>query len=92
MDVYGNLEPEYFALITGDVNVAICARRRMVSSGRRTAKSKEELMNVAIDQVVGVRIGSTLRYDFSKSGVVVEMKDGTIEWSAVIEIKCEGIM
>lgn len=68
----------------GDVKVAICARRSTVSRGNRTASSKPDPMKVNKFHMDGLRTGSRDRYDFRKSGVVVIMKLGKLEWRIVI--------
>lgn len=63
----------------GEVKVAICARRRTVSSGNRTASSRPDPRKVNRFHMDGLRTGSSDIYDFSKSGVVVVMKFGRLE-------------
>lgn len=45
----------------GDVQVAICARRRTVSSGNLIDKSRAEPIKVATDQLAGFIAGSSPR-------------------------------
>ena len=68
----------------GDVKVAICARRSTVSRGNRTASSPPDPMKVNKFHMDGLRTGSRERYSFRKSGVVVIMKFGKLEWRIVI--------
>jgi len=75
----------------GEVQVAICARRRTVSSGNLMDKSSAEPRKVKIDQVVGFIAGSMARYCFRKSGVDVAMNDGIAEVRNVMGIRCVGV-
>jgi hypothetical protein len=76
--------PVYCCRKLGDVKVAICARRNTVSRGNRTASSKPDPRNVNRFHMDGLRIGSRERYVFKKSGVVVRMKFGRLEWRIVM--------
>lgn len=75
----------------GDVQVAICARRRTVSKGNFIDRSKAEPANVARLQVAGFMAGSSLRYDFKNTGVLVEIKAGIVDVKNVIGMRCPGI-
>jgi hypothetical protein len=68
----------------GDVQVAICARRRTVSSGNLMDKSIAEPRNVAILQLAGFIAGSSPRYDFSTTGVLVDMSVGRVDVKKVM--------
>lgn len=68
----------------GDVNVAICARRRTVSSGNRRPISRPDERKVKALQVDGLTIGSRERYDFRKRGVLELTRLGRVEYKIVI--------
>jgi hypothetical protein len=68
----------------GDVHVAICARRSTVSSGNLMDRSNAEPKKVAILQLAGFMAGSSPRYDFSITGVLVEINVGSVEVKKVI--------
>ena len=68
----------------GDVHVAICARRRTVSSGNLMDKSTAEPKNVAMLQLAGFIAGSSPRYVLSTIGVLVEISVGSVEVKKVI--------
>jgi hypothetical protein len=68
----------------GDVQVAICARRRTVSSGNLMDKSMAEPRNVATLQLAGFIAGSSPRYDFSTTGVLVDMSVGRVDVKKVM--------
>lgn len=75
----------------GEVQVAICARRRTVSKGNLMDKSSAELANVATLQLAVFIAGSRPKYDFRKTGVLVEISAGKVEVRNVIGIRCVGI-
>jgi hypothetical protein len=64
---------------TGEVNVAIWARRRTVSRGKRTPSSRPDARKVKRLQVDGLRTGSRERYDLRKRGVLVLRRFGRVE-------------
>lgn len=75
----------------GEVHVAICARRRTVSSGNFMDRSSALPRNVKIDQVVGFIAGSMERYCFRRRGVDVAMKVGMLEVRKVIGMRWVGV-
>jgi len=54
-------------------------------------KSRAELANVATLQLAGFIAGSSPKYDFRKTGVLVEINVGKVEVRNVIGTRCEGI-
>jgi hypothetical protein len=76
----------------GEVKVAICARRRTVSRGKRTASSTPEPMKLNKFQEDGCSTGSRERYDLRINGVLAVIKFGRLEWRMVIGIRCGGIV
>lgn len=76
---------------SGDVHVAICARRSTVSSGNFTPRSSVDATKVATLQLLGFRTGSMLRYDFRKRGAEVEINAGSVDVRKVIGTRCVGI-
>lgn len=75
----------------GAVHVAICARRRMVSSGNLMDRSRAELANVARLQLAGFMAGSSPRYDLRTTGVLVEIKVGSVDEKKVMGMRWDGI-
>ena len=75
----------------GDVNVAICARRRTVSSGNRRPNSRPDEMKVKRLQVDGLTTGSRERYDFRKRGVLMLIRFGRVEDKTVIGRRWGGV-
>lgn len=85
------LEDEMGSDCFGEVHVAICARRRTVSSGNLMDRSSAELAKVAKLQLAGFMAGSSFRYDFRKTGVLAERSVGKVEVRNVMGMRCEGI-
>lgn len=76
---------------SGDVQLAIWARRRTVSRGNLMDKSTADPRKVKIDQDVGFMAGSRRRLFFRKRGVDVEISVGIEEAKNVIGMRWEGI-
>jgi hypothetical protein len=76
---------------TGDVNVAIWARRRTVSSGTRSPISSPDAINVKRLQLDGFSTGSRERYDFRNSGVPWTSRVGSVDVRRVMGRRCGGI-
>lgn len=75
----------------GDVQVAICALRRIVSSGNLTLRSNADARNVSIDQDVGFMAGSRFKFDLRNRGVEVAMKVGIVDVRNAIGIRWTGV-
>jgi len=84
-------EEEVGGEYAGDVHVAIWARRRTVSSGNLIDRSTAEPRNVAMLQLAGFIAGSSPRYDFSTTGVLVEISVGIVDVRKVIGRRWAGI-
>lgn len=76
----------------GDVNAAICARRRTVSRGNLRPISRPDERKLKAFQIDGLRIGSSERYDFRKRGVLELTRFGRVEYKTVIGRRWGGIM
>lgn len=71
----------------GDVQVAICARRRTVSRGNLIERSNAEPTKEARLQLAGFMAGSRPKYDLRKTGVLVEMRVGRVDEKNVIGMR-----
>ena len=76
----------------GDVHVAICARRSMVSKGKRIERSNTEPRKVKTLQLLGFKVGSRFKCLRRKSGVDVEMAAGSVDVKKVIGMRCSGMI
>jgi hypothetical protein len=79
------------AEMEGAVHVAICARRRTVSSGNLMLRSRADETKVAIDHDVGVTTGSRLRYERRKMGEEWDTREGRVEERNVMGISWNGM-
>ena len=81
------LEAESFENVEGRlggvVTTAIWPRRRIVSTGNRTASSSTCDPNVAIEYILGVSTGSMPNRERRKSGVEAEISVERVEWRSV---------
>lgn len=65
-------------------NVATWPLRKTVSSGSLMKSSPRDKMNVLIEYVVGVRVGSMRNVERRNRGIEEDMKEGIVEFRRVI--------
>ena len=70
----------------------IWARRRTVSRGQRTRRSRAEREKVPRLHAEGLRMGSILSWFLSRSGAEVDIKEGMVEVRNVMGRRCDGMM